>query len=189
MGTGQRTGRRPGNPDTRTQILAAAQTLFAEKGFRATTLRSIADAAGVNVALISHYFGGKQQLFDAIQEFPSDVLRSVTDAIAGDSDGMGERITRAYLGVWEDEDLRPRLLALVRSSASEDAGLDRMREVITGALVGDGHRQLSYAMAQLFGIAMLRYVTCVPAVADVPFEQLVADIAPAVQLHINRAGA
>ncbi|HKQ01335.1 MAG TPA: helix-turn-helix domain-containing protein, partial [Actinomycetes bacterium] len=51
-----RSGRRPGRPDTRRAILAAARELFADKGFDHTSIRTIATAAGVDPALVHHYF-------------------------------------------------------------------------------------------------------------------------------------
>ena len=54
-----RTGRRPGSPDTRQAILDAARTTFAELGFAGASIRRIASAAGVDAALVHHYFGSK----------------------------------------------------------------------------------------------------------------------------------
>ena len=67
-----RTGRRPGNPDTRQAILAAARTAFAERGFDGASIRHIAAAAGVDPALVHHYFGTKDQLFLAAMQAPID---------------------------------------------------------------------------------------------------------------------
>ncbi len=47
----------------RDEILAAAQTLFAEYGYAGTTMRMIAEQAGVAFGLVSHYFGNKEKLF------------------------------------------------------------------------------------------------------------------------------
>jgi len=55
-----RPGRRPGPSSTRPEILAAARTLFAARGYHATTVRDIAAEAGVNAALVHHYFGIKE---------------------------------------------------------------------------------------------------------------------------------
>ncbi len=50
------------------KILDAGQHLFAEKGFEGTSVRALAQAAGVNIAMISYYFGNKESLFEAIVE-------------------------------------------------------------------------------------------------------------------------
>ena len=71
-----RTGRRPGRQDTREAILAAARDAFAEKGFDGASIRYIATSAGVDPALVHHYFGTKDQLFLAAMDFPIDPARS-----------------------------------------------------------------------------------------------------------------
>jgi len=76
-----RTGRRPkrppdedsaASPDTRLAILAAARARFAQSGYDGASTRAIATAAGVDAALIHHYFGSKQRLFVAAMELPFD---------------------------------------------------------------------------------------------------------------------
>ena len=53
-------GRRPGAADTRGEILAAARSEFAAKGYDASSVRGIAREAGVDPALVHHYFGTKE---------------------------------------------------------------------------------------------------------------------------------
>ena len=48
------------------QIIEKAEALFASKGYEGTTVRDIADAAGVNIAMISYYFGSKEKLLEAL---------------------------------------------------------------------------------------------------------------------------
>ena len=52
--------------DKQVQIIDAAEKLFADKGFEGTSVRDIADEAGVNVAMISYYFGSKEKLLEAL---------------------------------------------------------------------------------------------------------------------------
>ena len=54
--------------DKQIQIIETAETLFAERGFDGTSVRDIADVAGVNVAMISYYFGSKEKLMEALFE-------------------------------------------------------------------------------------------------------------------------
>src|SRR4051795_1282442 len=53
-------------PDTRTQILDAAERLLAEHGFRGTSVRAITDLAGVNLAAVGYHFGSKADLLAAV---------------------------------------------------------------------------------------------------------------------------
>jgi len=66
-----RTGRRSvaadvASADTKTRILDAAELLFMEHGFEATSLRQLTSAAGVNLAAVNYHFGSKEELFQAV---------------------------------------------------------------------------------------------------------------------------
>ncbi len=52
--------------DTKTRILDAAELLFMEHGFEATSLRQLTSAAGVNLAAVNYHFGSKEELFQAV---------------------------------------------------------------------------------------------------------------------------
>ena len=54
--------------DKQLQIIETAEKLFADKGFKGTSVRDIAEEAGINVAMISYYFGSKVKLMEAIFE-------------------------------------------------------------------------------------------------------------------------
>src|SRR5204863_2441831 len=54
------------SPDTKTRILDAAEILFMEHGFEATSLRSLTSAASVNLAAVNYHFGSKEELFQAV---------------------------------------------------------------------------------------------------------------------------
>ena len=96
-----RTGRRPGHQDTREAILAAAREAFAERGFDGASIRLIAAGAGVDPALVHHYFGTKDQLFLDAMQAPIDPAQIIPQALAGGVDGVGERLVRTLLGVWD----------------------------------------------------------------------------------------
>ena len=88
-----RSGRRPGRQDTRGEILAAARETFAARGFAGTTLRGIAGAAGVDPALIHHYFESKRSLFLATVQLPIDPPALIAEVMEGDR-------ARWVLGWW-----------------------------------------------------------------------------------------
>jgi AcrR family transcriptional regulator len=60
--------REPEQPNRRRDILLASERLFAQRGYHAVSLRDIAAAAGVQVALVGYYFGAKHELYHAIFE-------------------------------------------------------------------------------------------------------------------------
>src|SRR4051794_865490 len=96
-----RTGRRPGNQDTREAILAAARTAFAERGYDGASIRQIAGGAGVDPALVHHYFGAKDQLFLAVMEAPFNPAEVLPKIFEPGLDGVGERLVRTFVGVWD----------------------------------------------------------------------------------------
>jgi len=57
-----------GITDKQIQILGVAEELFAAKGYEGTSVRDIAEAAGINVAMISYYFGSKEKLMETLFE-------------------------------------------------------------------------------------------------------------------------
>jgi AcrR family transcriptional regulator len=97
----RRSGRRPGNQDTRAAILDAARTAFAEKGYDKASIRSIAGDAEVDPALVHHYFGTKEQLFLASLNAPINPAELVPQALQGPRDQVGERLVRLVLNVWD----------------------------------------------------------------------------------------
>src|SRR4051812_6466951 len=75
-------------PDTRTQILDAAERLLAERGFRGTSVRAITDLAGVNLAAVGYHFGSKAQLVAAV------IRRVIEPITAAQSAGLDRLLAR-----------------------------------------------------------------------------------------------
>jgi AcrR family transcriptional regulator len=186
-------GRRPGSPDTRAAVLAAAQAAFAERGFRGTTIRAVAADAGVDPALVHHYFGTKDDLFVAALEIPVDPREALAPVIAGGLDGAAERMLRVFLGVWDDPDNRLPLLAVVRG-AFDPAGHALFAEgflpavlLPIGAALGvdDPARRMPLVASQLIGLIALRYILEVEPVASMGAEEIVAVYAPTIQRYLS----
>src|SRR3979411_792922 len=59
----KRRGRRPAGQDTKTALVTAARELFGESGYDGATVRAIATRAGVDAAMVNHWFGSKEGLF------------------------------------------------------------------------------------------------------------------------------
>src|SRR5215472_17491722 len=115
----RRAGRRAGDSGTRHAILDAARALFAERGYNAATIRGIAAAAGVDPALVHHYYGTKEKLFAAAMQLPVVPSEYIGAALAPaarpDGTGIGEHIVRMALTLWESEGLMETFLGLFRS--------------------------------------------------------------------------
>jgi AcrR family transcriptional regulator len=186
-------GRRPGAPDTRAEVLAAARTSFAEKGFRGTTIRAVAASAGVDPALVHHYFGTKDDLFLAALEMPVDPREVLAPVVALGPDGAGERLLRTFLSVWDDPEIQVRLLAVVRSVLSED-GATLLKEGFIPVVVGPVLAQLvadrpdvrvPLVASQVVGLIVTRYLIALPPMAEMPAEDVVARIGPVIQHYLT----
>jgi AcrR family transcriptional regulator len=67
--------------DKKTHILEVAEELFSVKGFEAATVRDIADAAGVNLAMISYYFGSKEKMMESLFHERMDTMRLKVESL------------------------------------------------------------------------------------------------------------
>lgn len=194
----KRTGRRPGGEDTRSQVLAAARHRFAQDGYEGATIRGIAAIAGVDPALVHHYFGTKEDLFRAAADFPVDADALVEAVTRGDDDLQADRLARFFFGIWEDDDTRLQLLAMLRSAMThEDAaallrtfvGRELLGPVATALRVTDADVRVPLAAAQMVGIAMLRYVVRVEPLASMPTSKLIEQLVPVLEHTLFRSEA
>lgn len=184
-----------GAAGTRDRILAAAREEFSARGYDRTSVRSIGKAAGVDAALVHHYFGTKEQVFAAAIEVSFGPALELPAALAaGGPEGMGERVARFMLGVWEDPATRGPLLAIVRSAVTNEQAAAVFRGLVgrrvlarvAGELrVADPEFRVQLAAAQLVGIIMLRYVVKVEPVASASPRELVAAVAPTLQRYLT----
>ncbi|MFJ4898177.1 TetR family transcriptional regulator [Streptomyces sp. NPDC088727] len=190
--TTARLGRRPGANTTRQAILAAARARFAADGFTATTIRRVAGDAGVDASLVMQFFRSKNELFAAVMSVPADALTRFSAAFEGADDGLGERVVRAFLAVWE-EDARSSepLMAMLRGAIANDQANEQLREFLQERLLVDALAsrpadadltlRVGVVSSMLVGLVVGRGVVGVPTLAGVEREQLIALVGPAVQ--------
>jgi AcrR family transcriptional regulator len=182
-------------PATRDRIIQAARDEFSERGYEKASVRGIAKAAGVDSALVHHYFGTKEQVFEAAVTVAFALAFEEPVAVEeGPLDEVGERLTRFVLGVWENPATRAPLLAVVRSAVNHDTAAAVFRRLVATQLLGriarridlpDAELRAELAAAQLVGIAMLRYVIKVEPLASADPERIVTRVAPVVQGHLT----
>jgi AcrR family transcriptional regulator len=192
---GPRVGRRPGNQDTRGQIITAARHAFAAKGFAGASMRGIAAEAGVDAALIHHYFDSKQQLFLATVALPLGLPRMLEAAAAGGRGGLGERLVRSVLGVWDSE-LQPSLVAAIRTALTDPALTRSVGEFLTLEVIGhvlprddltseEANKRAGLVASQILGLVIGRYVLRLPVLVNRQTEDLVAEVGPTVQRYVD----
>ena len=189
----RRRGRRPGGADTRDALLTAARTEFAERGFDGATVRVIADRAGVDPAMVNHWFGGKEALFTAALDLPIDPSTLVAEVVPGDPDRLGERIVERFLTIWDHTGGGRRLAALVRSVASHDVAARMMRQfvgmfvrrVVSSVAPDQVELRSALCASQLVGLGMVRYVLELEPLASADHATVVAAIAPTMQRYLT----
>jgi AcrR family transcriptional regulator len=190
-----RTGRRPGKQDTREAILAAAREAFAGRGYDAASIRHIATAAGVDPALVHHYFGTKEQLFLGAMKIPIDPSKIVQSVLAGGRDGVGERLVRTLVGVW-DSAAGGAAAAFVRSAMSNELIAKMMREFVVNRILrrlevdldldpAEGALRANLVATQLAGLIMMRYIVKVEPLASLAPVTVVALIGPTIQRYVT----
>jgi AcrR family transcriptional regulator len=187
------TGRRPGESGTRAAILDAARQEFGGVGFDRATIRGIAALAGVDPALVHHYFGTKDELFDAALQLPVRADEIVPQVLAGDPDGLGERAVRTLLAIWEDEQRQTVFRAMIRSAASNEQAAAMIREIITRQIIGPIAHALAMPNAelranlvgsQIMGLMMVRFITKLEPLASATVDEVVAAVAPTIQRYL-----
>jgi AcrR family transcriptional regulator len=191
-----RSGRRPGAGGTREKILAAARSHFGEAGYEGATIRGIAGKAGVDPALVLHYFGSKEGVFLAAVELPINPAEVIPRLLAPGLDGLGRRLVRFFLDTWESPAGSP-MLGLIRSMVGNERAAALMRDFISREVLGRlaealelDHPQLraSLAASQLVGLAMLRYVVKVEPLASAAPDEVADWVAPGVQRYLTDLG-
>jgi AcrR family transcriptional regulator len=190
-----RTGRRPGNSGTREAILDAARRAFAERGYQQATIREVAGIAGVDPALVHHYFGTKQDLFVAAVEIPVNPFEAFVALVSEEGlETLGERLLGLFLSVWDQTEQHSPMLALIRSAVSEERAAAMLREFITEEILGRIARELgtpdatlrtNLVASQLVGLIMARYVIRIEPLASTPAPVLVAAVGPTLQRYIT----
>jgi AcrR family transcriptional regulator len=188
-------GRPPGESRTREAIAAAARRQFAELGYGRTTIRGVAAEAGVDPALVHHFFGSKQRLFLSVTELPLQPEEVLPGILAGRRSEAGMRLARFSVELWENPEARERLAGILRAAVSEPEAAQMARELATERFVGaiseslgvdDAPLRASLISSHGIGIAMARYILRVEPLASMAPDALIEAIAPTFQNYLTR---
>jgi len=190
----KRPGRPTGTSDSRDRILSSARELFARNGIDKTTIRAITAGAGVDPALVHHYFGTKQQLFATAIHLPIDPAEVLGPLRATPIEQLGHELPSLLLPLW-DSALGSGFIATLRSlMAGSDVSLVRsfLQEVIAvevGSRVddppGSGMLRIQFVASQMVGVAMARYILELQPFASLPVQQIADTIAPNLQRYLT----
>jgi AcrR family transcriptional regulator len=176
------------------RVLSAARSLFAAQGYASTSLRNVAELAGVDVALVSYYFNNKAGLLEAALTLPAEFLADVEQASASPIEERGRAILASHLAAWEHETTGDILRSIILAAAHEPSAMERVRtiyttrflEVLANSLPENERRlRAGLVASQMLGLAMTRYVWRVGALADLSPEQVSDLISPVIQRYLT----
>jgi AcrR family transcriptional regulator len=189
-----RTGRRPGTSSSRDDILEAARKLFAERGYQGATMRAIAAEAGVDAALVVHFFGSKAALLGEAIEWPFDPEVEMPKLLADGKHHVGRRIVELVVRTWDREGGRNPILTLVRAATVEPKAAEMLgaflRERLFAPLMerlGSDRPELrtTLAASQLVGLGLARHVLRVEPLASAKPGDVVEWYAPTLQRYLT----
>ncbi|OBK47981.1 TetR/AcrR family transcriptional regulator [Mycobacterium sp. 1081908.1] len=190
----RRPGRPAGNSDTRERILASARELFARNGIGNTSIRAVAAAAGVDSALVHHYFGTKEKLFAAAVHIPIDPMEVLGEMREVPVEELGHRLPSMLLRLWDSEIGTAFVAALRSMLAGSEANLFRyfIEDVIArevGPRVddppGSGVVRVQFVASQLVGVVMARYILELEPFASLPADVVARTVAPNLQRYLT----
>lgn len=193
---GPRTGRRPGQPDTRGAILVAARRLFAARGLKGASVRQIAAEAGVDPALVHHYFGTKDALFRATLDIPVEPALLLDEVFADGVEQAPERLVRMFLRVWDDPRTGAAMASFLRTAVSTDESAAMARQFFSGVVLKAAEGRLgdvdpdevrvrvSLVLTQMLGLVMARRIIRAEPLVGLSTEQLVALVTPTVARYL-----
>lgn len=173
--------------------MVAAVDEFGEQGYDGSTVRSIAARAGVDSALVHHYFGTKADLFAEAVGIPLRPDIDVPDILTGPREEVGERIVRYVLEAFEQPEIRRRGVMLIRTAIGSRLTTPLLAGFLSRELIGriaktlgvpDAELRATLVASQVAGLLLTRYVLRIPPIAAASVDELVARIGPTVQRYL-----
>jgi AcrR family transcriptional regulator len=180
----------PRSEGTRRAILAAARATFAARGYERTTIRAVAEQAGIDASMVMRYFQSKEGLFAAVVTM--DVR--VPDLRPLPASRRGEFLVRHFIRRWEDPVPDDALIVLLRTAVTSETVAGQLQailgQVVTEPIAALGDEQAAergaLIAAQLLGVALCRYILLFEPLASMPADDVVAAVAPSVQRYLTR---
>jgi AcrR family transcriptional regulator len=192
-------GRRPGNVDTRGEIIDAAKRVFAAKGYDGASLRAVAREAEVDPALVHHYFDGKASLFVAAMALPFDprtVAMHEHPGVADAGSSVGAMVITGFLTMWDHaEGTGSSFASCVAGMAASTNVADAMREFVaeriwekTPANEGESdevtRQRRALVSSQLMGLAFIRYILRVPPISTTTPQEIAGWAGPTLNRYM-----
>ncbi|WP_108492434.1 TetR/AcrR family transcriptional regulator [Promicromonospora sp. AC04] len=189
-----RRGRRPAGQDTRADILAAAREEFVDRGYEASSLRSVARRAGVDPGTVRHWFPDKARLLTATLGVAGVEPDKVVEQVAGGPiETLGERLIEAVIGVWDfdgGETVRVVIPAVMsdaelRGLLPQFIGAAILNPVMRALDVPDAPLRTALVASQMAGVLLTRYLIPVEPLASLAPAQVARLVGPTLQRYLT----
>ena len=190
----KKVGRPSGQSTAKAKILSAAEKLFAKDGYDQTTIRAVAKQAGVDPALIMHYFGSKQELFIAAtapaQGVPHKIAKELGD---GDPETLGLRLATMFVGMLESKPSNHIVVTALKAAIRIPGAAALLKTMLVRPILKTfkdsalDHAELraTLAQSQLIGLVMVRYILKIEPLASLPADELISYLAPTLQRYLT----
>lgn len=183
-----------GATSARDAIVRAAAEEFVERGYEAASLRAVARRAGVDSALVHHYFDGKADLFAAALETPLRPDRLLDVVLSAPREEIGVRLVRHLCEQLDDRPAAGRMVVVLRTALGSGPGTRMVREFLAREVFSrlaalnsdadDADLRADLAASQIVGLIMTRYVLKLDPVAVTPADELARRVGPVLQWHL-----
>jgi AcrR family transcriptional regulator len=176
---------------TKQRILSVAQTQFAADGYEATTIRGVAEEAGIDPSMVMRYFGGKEGLFAAAASFDLHL----PDLVSMPRAQRGKRLAQHFLRIWEQESAGSGLAILLRAAATTPAARERLLSIFrkqvlpaVAAVAPDAAgARAALISSQLLGMAYCRRVIQMPEAMKLKEGVVVSNLGRTIDSYLNDA--
>jgi AcrR family transcriptional regulator len=190
-----RAGRRPkGSGDPRGDILRAAQKEFGDHGYDRGSIRALARRAGVNPALVYHYFQSKNNLFRECLRHTMRDPPDVASALKAGDDEIGTVVVRMFLDRLSGSPDSMAFRGLLRSTSTSEKAAKIFRDLIAQQITPlvspdgasrDSDRRVALAASALMGAGLVRSVVRLPGLSLPSVEQVAKWIGPTLTRYLR----
>ncbi len=157
-------------------------------------MRAIAAEAGVDAALITHFFGSKANLLAAAIDWPFDPDREIPRILGAGRERVGEGLVALFVRTWDRERSRNPVITLLRAATTEPTAADLLASFMRARLFGPLLAELdsdqpdvraNLVAAQLGGLGLARYILRFEPLASAPPRDVVRWVAPSIQRYLT----
>ena len=179
---------------TKAAILRAASKEFSHAGYEAASLRSVARRAGVDPALVHHYFKDKDDLFVQTMHIPVNPGEIIAQAATAPLEQMGEALVRALLTTWRKPAFRTAATAMIRGLISSSSATKILRPFLQKEIFSrlgsrlpedSAEPRVALVASQIIGLIVARYIIDLEPLASMDDEQVIELVAPTIQRYLT----